>query len=423
MADPRNNLIQPTVNPAGSQQRRSEFFRNVGKVGDLEVLNNIDNDVGQGLRSLETISNQIRTGVGVPDIWTSSDTSAEAGEDAVLDATGVDPRVARGQAASFSPDVANRAFGQANAIYERVQQGNFEIRDFPEALQDIGNLGQLIRGIYQPAQSETSQREVCPPSQYAQDLIAYAPKHKYMFVVEFVFKRPHQGTFQNLEFAFVVKRTTRPQIQFEYEEVNYYNFKTKVPKRSEYQPMTMTFYDDMRSNVLQFYNNYLRIISPISRIEVANGPPDALLEESGMPFNANGTNNDIYSASIRNVDVSAPTLDPEGVVNLDGGEFVESTTTILDHIRVFHLAEGGKFTDEYFFKSPKILDMQLDDLDMVDGGTGGEMTITFSFDALGITPRLDTQILSTTLSNLTDAGERFPLEPRFDTPAPSTAEG
>lgn len=387
--DPRKFLQSacgPVGNPSLEQTQKSNFFRTLGKVGDLEVLNNANNNIGQGLRALETISNQIRIGEGAPRIFTDPNTSQQAGENAVLGQVGIDATQARQDGVRFNPAVANRAFGQAGAIYERVQQGNFEIRDVPEAIQDFGNLGQLLGGIFTPAAGKDNKADRCDPSPYARDLIALAPKHKFMFVVEFVFARPFQEQFNALDFAFVIKRSTRPNISFEYEDVNYYNFRTKVLKRSEYQPMSMTFYDDMLDNALRFYNTYLQLISPISR-SVGDGT-QTFFEESGMTFDPSGPN----SASIQAVG--------------------DVTRTIIDYVNIYHIIHGGKQVDVYRFDNPRLQTLTLDDLDMTDGGTGTEVTIEFNYDGLLIEPRRPIEELAQQLSELTGGGI-FPLAPRL----------
>ena len=384
--DPRSKLQPNCPTPAGNQQRKTEFFRTLGNVGDLEVLNNANNEIGQGLRTLETISNQIRLGEGAPNVFRDENTSQQAGEDAVLNQVGIDSNKARNDGTRFNPAVANRALGQANAIYERVRQGNFEVRDVPEAIQDFGNLKQLIQGIFTPKSNESDKRKICFPSPYATDLIALAPKHKFMFVVEFVFNERFSSLFSQLEFAFVIKRSTRPQIQFEYEDINYYNFRTKVLKRSEYQPMTMTFYDDMKDNSLKFYNNYLQSISPISNFFAPGGK--ALYEEFGMSFR-----DAFHSASVTAVD--------------------DTLKTIIDHCYLYHITEGGKYIDSYRFDNPRIQNMQLDDLDMTDGSTGTEVSIEFNYDALLIEPYRAIDEFIPTLTDITDAG-LYPISPRFE---------
>ncbi len=410
--DPRKFLQKPCPDGAAPQQRKSNFFSTLGKIGDLEILNNVDNEIGQGLRALETISNQIRLGEGAPKVFTDPDTSQEAGEDAVLDPLGIDPNQTRTEGIRFNPTVANRALGQANAIYERVRQGNFEIRDIPEAIQDFGNLKQLLGGIFTPLSGENNKSDrFCDPSPYAVDLIALAPKHKFMFVVEFVFSSDYIEEFRDHNFAFVIKRSSRPNMNFEYEDVNFYNFRTKVLKKSEYQPMTMTFYDDMTDNALRFYARYMQIISPISR-SVGDGT-STMFEESGMTFDQS-----------------------EGAVNSASINAVGNTTkTIIDYINLYHIVHAGRDVDVYRFDNPRLQTMSLDDLDMTDGGTGTEVTIEFNYDGLLIAPAQDIHEFASKITAVTSGG-LYPLVPhvvpsadgvsstttKIDDQTPSTAD-
>ena len=400
MAEDPRKFVQEDCSDGGEEQgRKTGFFGSLGKLGDLEVLNEIDTDIGQGLRVLETISEQVRTGKGVPAIFQDREdedgnvipgviTSIEAGADTVLSTVGIDPKAARSFAGRFNPAVANRAFGTAEQIYDRVKQGNYEVKDIPGALQEFGNLNQQLGGVFTPKPGEQKQKfsfKDCDPSPYARDLIALAPKHKFMFVVEFIFNDEFQDKFKDIQkqFAFVVKRSTRPNMNFEYEDINYYNFRTKVLKKSEYQPMTMTFYDDMTDNVLKFYARYMQIISPISR-SVGDGTSQ-LFEESGMTFTQGGVN----SASIQAVS--------------------DTAKTIIDYINLYHVVYQGRFVDVYRFDNPRLQTMTLDDLDMADS-TGSEVTLEFNYDGLYVAPAQSILTKEGNVRDKTDVG-LFPLGP------------
>ena len=405
--DPRKFLQRNCSKATAPQARKSDFFGTLGKVGDLEVLNNVDNVIGQGLRALETISNQIRLGEGAPRVFSDPDTSQEAGADAVHEELGIDPNQARTEGVRFNPTVANRALGQATAIYERVRQGNFEVRDVPEAIQDFGNLSQLLGGIFTPLPGENNNSDrFCDPSPYAVDLINLAPKHKFMFVVEFVFSNAYVADFRDHNFAFVIKRSSRPNMNFEYEDVNYYNFRTKVLKKSEYQPMTMTFYDDMTDNALRFYARYMQIISPVSR-SVGDGT-STMFEESGMSF---------LQAS-RAEDGS---LIQDGVNSASINAVGNTTKTIIDYVNLYHIVHAGRDVDVYRFDNPRIQTMSLDDLDMTDGGTGTEVTIEFNYDGLLIAPAQDIHDFAGRITGITSGG-LYPLVPHV-TPTAATGSG
>ena len=384
MADPRSKL--------GAASDKSEFFRTLGKIGDIEALNSVDSDIGQGLRALETISNQLRTGDGpVAKIWNSVEASVETGANSVYETLNIDPNAAKDIGQRFNPGVLNRAQGQAETIYERVRQGNFEIRDVPDAIQDFQNLSQLLKGVFTPKANQdpnevAQANKICDPSPWAMDLIKLAPKHKFMFVVEFIFNKLYEDVFSDLDFAFVIKRTTRPNIQFEYEDINFYNFRSKVLKKMEYQPMSMTFYDDMRDNALRFYTRYLQIISPISRGDAFQSG----FEEAGMSFEQ---------------------IDDEGARGLNSSSINavgDTTKTIIHHAQLYHIINFGRQVDVYRFENPRLQTMTLDDLDMTDGSSGTEVTIEFNYDRVSIEPAADIRDFQSQIIDGTTVGD-FPI--------------
>ena len=127
--DPRKNLVDvcPPTETATVTDKRN-FFQNVGKVGDLEVLNHVNSDIGKGLRTLRGMSEAVRTDVsvvpgskgesiGIPSIIKETGAAVlDAGADFVLDTMNLNSRQTREQATTFSPQVANRALGQAESI-------------------------------------------------------------------------------------------------------------------------------------------------------------------------------------------------------------------------------------------------------------------------------------------------------------------
>jgi hypothetical protein len=339
--------------------KKKDFIGTLGKLGDIEALNDLGSlgtDVGRGLRTLAHVSNSIRTGEG-----NVSSAAKNADAPYVLNATGIGGGEAT-QAASFNPGVVNRAYQQAQNISDRVRHGKYTLEDIPNTFQDIQNLSQLIKGIFTPSKSDQPKAtSMCGASPYATDLISFAPKFKFLFVVQFEFTAPYVES-DKLQASFVIKTSTRPNINFEYDEVNMYNFWTKIPKRTVYEPMSMTFYDDNKNQVMQLYDRYLKAMSPIANMPFEQKMEDVRggYDNIGMSFDA-----DTYSASY------GPTADPD-------------TMNIFKRITLFHVYDWGKLMNVYKFFNPKILQMELDELTMVDNGDGNEMTFQFAYDGMHI---------------------------------------
>ncbi len=420
--DPRNFTVDRACLPAKdilSASNKKDAFSLLGKVGDLEVLNNGGSDIGKGLRTLGSISDSVRNRSGiVPDVFRTVTGAVDAGADTVLNTVGFNPRQVRDTVSRLNPGVANRAVGQAEAIYDSVRNGRFdEFDDIPGAIQDFTNLEGLVRGIFTgETRREDRFKDQCV-SPYAMDLVSRAPKHKFMYVVEIVLNEPYVSAFNAIqeniaeELAFVTKRAARPNISFDYEEVNYYNFRSKVLKRHEYQPIAMSFYDDHNGKAITFWNNYLRAVSPQAEFGPAgSGTSTSLLEASGMNFEPGA---DLSGSAQSSSGTSSLLSDANGV----------TPTTVINHINLYHFYKSGTTYDIYTFINPKITELQLDELDMTQTGDGTEVAITFSYDALYMETALETdQETSNDMAALTDAGA-FEFRPPVQQAGSSATSG
>lgn len=195
---------------------------------------------------------------------------------------------------------------------------------------------------------------------YATDLVSYAPKFNFLFVMAFEFF-PTFSSWASIaaSMAFVVKTSTRPQVEFDYEEVNMYNFWTRVPKRTIYQPMRATFYDDNQNSTEKLYAGYVRAMSPIANLKPDASTTKYTLQGDSMAY-ANGSNG--YAASLG---------------NLSGEE-----TAIFSRIRLIHVFDYGKLMNVYHFYNPRILEFSPSQLTMSDSGDGGEYEINFAYDSM-----------------------------------------
>lgn len=215
------------------------------------------------------------------------------------------------------------------------------------------------------------------PTHFASSLAKdHQPKYKFLFMVEFVFHPEYQHLMSSegrlkSQFEFVVKNSTRPNVSFEHDEVNMYNYWTKVPKRTIYEPITMRFYDDIQNSASTFYTNYMRAMSPIANegqdgnMVLPNHYQEHSLTQSVV--SRTGTpNNTIGGASL-------------GALNGDA-------TNILLEIKLYHLYDWGKLLNVYHMYNPKITNLNLDDVDMAESGAGSELEIQFVYDGLYVEP-------------------------------------
>ena len=194
-------------------------------------------------------------------------------------------------------------------------------------------------------------------SKYAADLVAYAPKHRFIFKVKFIFKDPYSRI--NSEFMYVVKEIDKPKVTFEYEDVNMYNFKTKVLKAIRHESLNMQFHDDIQNKVLDFFNAYRLAYSPVSSLLPLQAP---MMENAGMDFYAPGSGG-VSSASM-------------GI--LEGGKI-----NVLSHIEIAQIYAHGTRQNIFIFTNPRIEQFDFDNLSH-DATDGNALTVSFNYDALYI---------------------------------------
>lgn len=125
----------------------------------------------------------------------------------------------------------------------------------------------------------------------------YRPKLKFMFKVEFIFTDEVKRLVSQLggremnNFTFMIKTVDRPKVDFEYEDdVNMYNFRTKVLKKIRHRDLTVVFMDDVGNRVFEFFRLMMAIHSPVTRNQfdrdnsMRNANPNLLKQGSGMTF-------------------------------------------------------------------------------------------------------------------------------------------
>lgn len=408
--DPRYNC--PPGNTTGLQResrlqaRKKGFFDAIGNLGKIEALNEAGfGDVRQGLEVLARVSDSVRSGSSVvpgregDDLFNSTlgsiaGTAVDAvdnGVNAVLDATGIG-RTALDAVNGIDAGVANRAYSAAESVFDRVKAGNFSIEDIPGVFSDLQNVETLVRGIFYPTPREQSEveglnKQLCYPSPWATDLISHAPRFKFMYIVDIKFAASYSEWNDMFPsgLAFQTKSSTRPQVEFEYDEVNMYNFWTQIIKRTRFSPVTMRFIDDHKGNALRFYAAYMKAISPITNrkfIEDAGGGGSIFHEVVG------GFESDSMKFDGANGIVSQGTQVERPVYSASVGALNENTKNLLSSISLYHIGNYGDSITAFHMYNPRISSLQPDDVDQAENGDGSEFSFEFTYDSLHVDPQI-----------------------------------
>lgn len=363
--------------------------------------------VEQGLNVLAGISKSIRDGnvSSVPGIFRNASinlgndvigetgSSIEQGANSVLSEVGINPTLLAAFGISTNV-IVDTAISAAQNVFTNVVNGSFDFSDILGSRPPFDAATDLLKN--QSTKNPFDDGRSLNPSPYATDksLMDNHPKFKFLFVVEIIFEDDfEQDLTKNANnMAFVVRTASRPNINIEYEDINMYNFRTKVAKFTEYQPITMSFFDDQSNQTTSFYKKYSELMIPNMQMPETTIPA---YETSSFNFSTKQENSPYNSSSLQ------PLTGKSGHKN------------IIKTIRLFHIWGWGQFVNVYKFHNPKITEINISDLDM-DSNDLSEIEIQFSYDGLNI-------------QTTTDTNENISLDPKssnngnYDIPQYSTA--
>ena len=240
------------------------------------------------------------------------------------------------------------------------------VRDFGgRAIGSIG--GDILKGALGNEEGEGAApfSGAWQSTRYAADLIQYAPKHRFMFKVEFKFNPTYveklMGGREKNAFTFLVKMVDRPKVEFVYEDVNYYNYRTKVLKEIRHDALSMTFIDDIGNNTTDFFNAYRKSYSPISRNAFPTGLDPRMAAMTGMNFSFPLIENQQDTAA--------------------RGFLANNAINVLDSVIIRQIFAHGTRMCEYTFHNPRILRFDFDEVNH-ETGEGNGLSVQFDYDAL-----------------------------------------
>jgi len=327
----------------------------------------------------------------------------------------------------INPSTVNSAVAAGDDIVDKLKNGEFNLETIPQYTRDFANLFKLGARLLDPFFKKKPETviEVQSHPNYAQDYVDIfgGPKFPWKYAVKFDYNPTYQQ-IGDLPAAFMVKSCDRPQVEYDTEDVNYYNYRSKLIKKTSFKPISMSFYDDQLSSVLAFINTYMQIMIPITNIS-----KDTTSQGIYDGKDINGLINSFDRSNQHNGKKTAPELPVHNnAASLSIMDDSTVTQSILSQITIYHFTHGGAFCDVYRLINPKIIDMQLDQLNNATNDASA-ITVTWAYDNINIIPLISTKhedIAKEVNYVLTQAGDktnlkRVPASPALmSTPTNST---
>lgn len=259
---------------------------------------------------------------------------------------------------------------------------------FGNAVEDFsrGNIEPALRGLFGQPEEQAANRNDGSwyATSYAHNLANsnFRPKLKFLFRVEFLFKPEIIAQYpelKNNQFVFLIRSVDRPKVDFDYEEINRYNFRSKVLKMIKHRELTITFMDDVGNSVYNFFRIMMMVHSPITR-RSATASHDiaaqvaAYATGNGMLFTDQpGVANDFAS---------------RGAINTDIGNVIQAIKVTQMFVQP---QPGAGALDSaakevaFFFMNPRIVSFDLDDLNH-EVSEANLFTMQFDYDFMIMAP-------------------------------------
>jgi len=238
---------------------------------------------------------------------------------------------------------------------------------------------------YLPGSSVMSEPGVYDPTRYSAKIASgdggFQPKGKFLFKVGFrvipeVATLLIQAGYPTdllesvKDLTFIVMDIDLPTVTYDYEDVNMYNFRTKVLKRIDFKDLSFSFHDNVANTGLNFINTYMMALSPITRMRQMAG--NRTLDSSGFAFS------DMMG-----------TLDTSLRGSLPGNQNNIISEIFIEHFYV-QTAKTGSPVDSvklntFVFTNPRLNEFNLGSLDYSTSELNS-IKMSINFDSIYIEP-------------------------------------
>lgn len=207
----------------------------------------------------------------------------------------------------------------------------------------------------------------------------YNPKTKFLFRVKFNFVPEIARSLSYLNAAeldelnerltYTVKQIDLPKVQMQYEDVNMYNFKTKVLTSTDFRELNLSFYDDVSNQTMSFINTYFQLLVPITRNKYSLRTP---LENYGFAFTTQlrATNTSLRGHLINN----NTQIMSEMVIEQFYYTFDQKAKKPIDSYKV----------NQFTFTNPRITNLDISDQDHEQGSSPNIVSVILNFDSINI---------------------------------------
>lgn len=272
--------------------------------------------------------------------------------------------------------------GQTGAALEHQALSSFGAAVSNQAGELLSGLFSGITGSSSMAASPKGVNAHWSPTPYSAAIANgagnYDPKTKFLFKISFEFYDSLSPLAQSLhsdklmdvtkDTSFVIKQIDLPKYDFEYEEFNFYNFRSKVLKKISHQELNFIMYDDVANHALDFFNTYMMMLVPVSR---QDRDPTMSFEDHGFAFTQ---------------DVNAPDSSMRTALGNTEKQLIRKLSIVQYYL--VRSATGSTINahkaNTYVFTNPRLTHFDMNDQDFDNADAPSVISAKFDFDSMNL---------------------------------------
>lgn len=275
-----------------------------------------------------------------------------------------------------NPYMAGKTRDSLENLSGLVRTGNLKLSNVESIAKELSNVAKFAENVFTVPDGVGEDdpcvcEDVVNQAKYIAD--NYFPKYSSWFCVEFEgLEEFTKEIAQNLQldnpldpFAFLCTKTSRPKVKFEIEEINRYGQRVYVQKRSEYEPLDMSFIDDDQNATHNAMNLLMSVLIPNSNLDHSPTLKDVMAYNGGISA---------YAGSM-----SAYPSGPNG----------KTRCFLLEKINVYQMFRWGNYVNRYTYHNPIVSSLAMSDSDTT-GNTESSIDMTFRYGSV----KLDTFSIS-----------------------------
>lgn len=243
-------------------------------------------------------------------------------------------------------------------VSDKLRGGHLRLKDMDGLISDITRLQKYAKGLFGDKNPVPANDCICHPEVYARHIAdKFFPKYASLYAVRFHIRSDmvdniHPMFSEGLGFEFLCTKITRPSVEYEVEEINKYNQRIYVQKKTTYSSLSCDFIDDDSNYVhnvmnlmMSYYTPAMSLVKGATNSNILNFPDNTEYNKDSSYF--------VYHSG----EIASSKGPEKGSASLS-----MDFEPLIEKIEIFHLHKFGQNVTKYTIFGPVLKSVNFSEL-------------------------------------------------------------